>query len=117
MGADKTKKDPAMKATKGPVSLSKTARWNAHLEECKEYKKKHGDCLVPRRYEENPSLGNFVNKQRQSYRKFLMGEKSSINDVSSSSCLCKLCTSSFIHLICMANLSCMNGIITSKRTV
>lgn len=52
------------------------------LIELEEYKKKHGDCLVPRRYEENPSLGNFVNKQRQSYRKFLMGEKSSINDVS-----------------------------------
>ena len=52
------------------------------LRELEEYKRKHGDCLVPRRYEENPSLGNFVNKQRQSYRKFLMGEKSSINDVS-----------------------------------
>ena len=55
------------------------------LIELEEYKKKHGDCLVPRRYEENPSLGNFVNKQRQSYRKFLLGEKSSMNDVSSSS--------------------------------
>lgn len=53
------------------------------LVELEEYKKKHGDCLVPRRYEENPSLGNFVNKQRQSYRKFLLGEKSSMNDVSS----------------------------------
>jgi len=52
------------------------------LTELEEYKKKHGNCLVPRRYEENPSLGNFVNKQRQSYRKFLMGEKSSMNDVS-----------------------------------
>mmetsp|Transcript_15872 Transcript_15872/g.23740 ORF Transcript_15872/g.23740 Transcript_15872/m.23740 type:complete len:308 (+) Transcript_15872:117-1040(+) len=50
------------------------------LTELEEYKKKHGNCLVPRRYEENPSLGNFVNKQRQSYRKFLMGEKSSMND-------------------------------------
>jgi len=50
------------------------------LIELEEYKKKHGDCLVPRRYEENPSLGNFVNKQRQSYRKFLLGEKSSMND-------------------------------------
>lgn len=52
------------------------------LIELEEYKKKHGNCLVPRRYEENPSLGNFVNKQRQSYRKYLMGEKSSINQVS-----------------------------------
>ena len=52
------------------------------LVELEEYKNKHGDCLVPRRYEENPSLGNFVNKQRQSYRKFLVDEKSSMNDVS-----------------------------------
>ncbi len=52
------------------------------LIELEEYKKKHGNCLVPRRYEENPSLGNFVNKQRQSYRKYLLGEKSSINQVS-----------------------------------
>ena len=52
------------------------------LVELEEYKKNNGDCLVPRRYEENPSLGNFVNKQRQSYRKFLMGEKSSMNQVS-----------------------------------
>jgi hypothetical protein len=52
------------------------------LIELEEYKKKHGNCLVPRRYEENPSLGNFVNKQRQSYRKYRMGEKSSINQVS-----------------------------------
>jgi len=53
------------------------------LLELEEYKMKYGDCLVPRRYEDNPSLGNFVNKQRQSYRKFVMGEKSSMNDVSS----------------------------------
>ena len=52
------------------------------LIELEEYKKKHGNCLVPRRYEESPSLGNFVNKQRQSYRKYLMGGKSSINQVS-----------------------------------
>jgi hypothetical protein len=56
------------------------------LIELQDYKMKHGNCLVPRRYEENPSLGNFVNKQRQSYRKFLLGEKSSMNEVS-----CFLC--------------------------
>ena len=58
------------------------------LIELEEYKNKHGNCLVPRRYEENPSLGNFVNKQRQSYRKYLMGEKSSINQVSTITSLC-----------------------------
>jgi hypothetical protein len=66
------------------------------LVELEEYKMKHGDCLVPRRYEDNPSLGNFVNKQRQSYRKFLMGEKSSMNDVSF---LCIKCTIYLLNLL------------------
>ena len=46
------------------------------------YKAKYGDCMVPKRYDENPSLGNWVNKQRQLYRKFLDGENNSINQVS-----------------------------------
>jgi hypothetical protein len=45
------------------------------------YKSEHGDCMVPKRYKENPSLGNFVNKQRQLHRKFLEGEKCSITQV------------------------------------
>lgn len=45
-----------------------------------EYKRVNGHCLVPKRYESNPSLGNWVNKQRQNYRKYLRGEKSSMNE-------------------------------------
>lgn len=51
--------------------------------ELAEYKEKFGDCLVPKRYQDNPSLGNFVNKQRQLYRKYLEGENSSMTQVSS----------------------------------
>lgn len=50
--------------------------------ELAKYKAKHGDCLVPKRYEKNRSLGNWVNKQRQLYRKFLAGESSSMTQVS-----------------------------------
>jgi hypothetical protein len=46
--------------------------------ELAKYKEKFGDCLVPKRYQDNPSLGNFVNKQRQLYRKYLEGENSSM---------------------------------------
>ncbi|KAL3766761.1 hypothetical protein ACHAWO_005159 [Cyclotella atomus] len=46
--------------------------------ELAEYKEKFGDCLVPKRYQDNPSLGNFVNKQRQLYRKYLEGENTSM---------------------------------------
>ena len=45
------------------------------LQELNQYKVEHGDCNVPRRY---GPLGNFVNKQRQLYRKLQSGEKSSL---------------------------------------
>lgn len=51
------------------------------LLELEDYRQENGNCLVPKRYHRNPSLGNWVNKQRQNYRKFLKGEKSSMNEV------------------------------------
>ena len=51
------------------------------LNELRVYQRQNGHCLVPKRYKSNPSLGNWVNKQRQNYKKFLKGEKSSMNQV------------------------------------
>ncbi len=48
------------------------------LQELLLYKNTNGSCSVPKRYKENPSLGNWVNKTRQMYRKYLNGESSSI---------------------------------------
>lgn len=48
------------------------------LEELQKYKNEYGTCHVPKRYINNPTLGNWVNKQRQMYRKFLEGEQSSM---------------------------------------
>ena len=53
----------------GPSFLSKLA-------DLERYKRRRGDCLVPRRYEPDPPLGNWVNKQRQLYKKYCGGEKS-----------------------------------------
>ena len=50
----------------------------AQLEEFRDI---NGHCLVPKRYKDNPSLGNWVNKQRQNYRRYLKGEKTSMNEV------------------------------------
>ncbi|KAL3809526.1 hypothetical protein ACHAXA_001257 [Cyclostephanos tholiformis] len=52
----------------------------AKLNELEAYRREYGDCLVPKRYRNNPSLGNWVNKQRQNYRKFMRGEKTSMNE-------------------------------------
>jgi len=53
--------------------------FHQRLSELRDYRKQYGNCLVPKRYEDNPTLGNWVNKQRQLYRRFLKGEKSSLN--------------------------------------
>ena len=42
--------------------------WNQRLKELKEYKEKHGNCNVPRRYQDNKSLGEWVSTQRKHYR-------------------------------------------------
>lgn len=45
------------------------------------YINEHGNTLVPKRYAKNPSLGNWVNKTRQMYRKYKQGEASSMNQM------------------------------------
>jgi len=51
------------------------------LRDLQGYKNNHGSCIVPKRYDANPTLGNWVNKMRQMYRKFKNGEKSSITQI------------------------------------
>ena len=50
-------------------SMKFEAAWQKNYEELKEYYNKYGDSDVPRRYKENPSLGNWVNNQRSKYHK------------------------------------------------
>mmetsp|Transcript_4446 Transcript_4446/g.6804 ORF Transcript_4446/g.6804 Transcript_4446/m.6804 type:complete len:163 (-) Transcript_4446:49-537(-) len=41
--------------------------WMRMFEELIEYKKKHGNCLVPSEYKGNPKLGRWVSAQRKMY--------------------------------------------------
>mmetsp|Transcript_18216 Transcript_18216/g.26076 ORF Transcript_18216/g.26076 Transcript_18216/m.26076 type:complete len:182 (+) Transcript_18216:161-706(+) len=50
--------------------------WHEMLEDLKEYRDRHGDCLVPQRYAPNPALGHWVHAQRADKR-MLSGEKPS----------------------------------------
>lgn len=43
--------------------------WETMFQQLKAYKEKHGDCLVPSRYEENQKLGKWVETQRYEYTK------------------------------------------------
>ena len=55
------------------------------LNELEEFQRENGHCLVPKRYSINPSLGNWVNKQRQNYRRNLMRENTALNEVCTNS--------------------------------
>ena len=52
--------------------------WEERFEELKDYRKKYGNCLVPRNYQHNKQLGRWVDWQRQQYKKFQKGEHSQI---------------------------------------
>jgi hypothetical protein len=60
------------------ITSNNNTSWQTWIELLREYKSKFGDVDVPLKYEENPSLGNFVNKQRCEYRKMTSGKPSSM---------------------------------------
>ncbi|CAJ1945914.1 unnamed protein product [Cylindrotheca closterium] len=45
-----------------------TMVWQERFNELVEYKQRHGDCNVPCRFEENPTLGMWVKCQRRQYK-------------------------------------------------
>jgi hypothetical protein len=55
---------------------SDDARWEAQLAKLKVYKRRHGDCNVPKRWAEDPRLGSWVGTQRKCKRKLDRGELS-----------------------------------------
>jgi hypothetical protein len=42
--------------------------WNTKYEQLVEFKRKNGHCRVPRKYQEDKSLGKWVDKQRQQFQ-------------------------------------------------
>jgi Fe2+ transport system protein FeoA len=56
-------------------------RWETMLERLGEYKAQHGDCLVPREYEQNPKLGRWVAVQRFKYQSLTAERRKRLNDL------------------------------------
>jgi hypothetical protein len=50
-------------------------QWFERFEELKEYRRNHGDTLVPHKYPSNPALSFWVKRQRQDYKKFMTKKK------------------------------------------
>ena len=56
-----------------------STQWDTMFQLLKEYKARHGDTLVPATYPDNPSLGHWVDNNRQAYRMRLEFEESCVN--------------------------------------
>jgi len=54
-------------------------KWRMRVGELLEYKKEHGDCMVPVQYAKNPKLGRWVSTQRKYYKLFKEGKPSRIS--------------------------------------
>lgn len=74
---------PNVSDSSGPLSPETTTKgynpkraysWIDRVYQLQEYKEIYGDLRVPKRYPNNPGLGNWVNKQRVQYRRFLANE-------------------------------------------
>lgn len=52
--------------------------WNRRFQEVVEYKKRFGDCNIPKEWPENKSLGAWVATQRKMYKSLLAGDRSSL---------------------------------------
>ena len=54
-------------------------KWLKKFQELKAYRDKFDDCLVPQKYDANPQLGEWVNRQRKHYQQMKNGKYSPMN--------------------------------------
>ena len=59
---------------------SASKAWSERLEELKEYAKTYGNCNIPHRWPQNPSLGQWVSTQRAEYAKWKLQKPSTMTD-------------------------------------
>ena len=61
---------------RGSAHMRDVAGWEAQLDKLKEYKRRHGDCCVPRGWAEDKELGKWVHVQRWNKKCMDRGEGS-----------------------------------------
>jgi len=72
-------KKPRHPAAAKPIKpKKKDIKWMDTLRQLKEYRKVHGDCLVPRGFDSNPRLASWVAEQRKQFKLLSDGKQSSI---------------------------------------
>ena len=59
---------------------TRETKWSNRFKELVGYKAQHGNCLVPKRYEDNPPLGSWVSKQRVLYTRNQAGKTTTLTE-------------------------------------
>ena len=54
--------------------------WEDRFRELQEFKAHHGNCLVPVKYDKNPTLGHWVINQRAQYKQFKSGKPTNMTE-------------------------------------
>ena len=60
-----------------PVSVD----WKVRFKQLEEYKRVHGNCNVPQRYQPNPQLGTWVNNQRTKEETTSENKRNQLNSI------------------------------------
>ena len=78
----KSKKVPVKKrATKAtPKSRFKEGKWLESLSKVVAYKEEHGSCNVPRKWKQDPTLGEWVHFQRRQFRLKQLGRRNHMTE-------------------------------------
>lgn len=71
------KKKKKKRRRKGEGQQGLQERWDEMFQRLVEYRKKNGNCLVPNRYADDPSLGAWVSTQRRQYKILTSGSSES----------------------------------------
>lgn len=81
-GSESLKKVPMKKRAMkpNPKGRYKEGKWLLSLGKVIQYKEIHGNCNVPRKWKDDPTLGEWVHFQRRQYRNRMLGKRNHMTD-------------------------------------
>lgn len=67
-------------SSQGSTSKSHSEKWNQRFQDLSEFRSKHGHCLVPLDWPENPALAHWIKHQRGQHKAKHSGKHSTLTD-------------------------------------
>ncbi|KAL3941945.1 MAG: hypothetical protein SGBAC_003773 [Bacillariaceae sp.] len=74
------KSDYSETSSQGSTSKSHSEKWNQRFQDISEFLSKHGHCLVPLDWPENPALAHWIKHQRGQHKAKHCGKHSTLTD-------------------------------------